>query len=145
MSPTLTNKKTSLINYAALAADLRARQERDGLEMKDVAAQSGVDKSKLSTLVNLKGGLSMDNLLMICDWLGKTIYEYRVEAPEWMVDRLVSGTGLGREAARELAERRARAAASQVAISQAVDRMTDEEKAAIVRGAEEALAGDARR
>ncbi len=111
-----STKKIPLIDYAALATDVRARREHDGLELKQIAAQSGVEKSKLSNLVNLKGGLSTDNLLLICDWLGKSLYDYRLEeVPEWVIERIASANDLTPEQAEQLAAERTETAHRQAA------------------------------
>ena len=119
-----SSKKISLIDYTRLAADVRAQQEREGLEMKQIAAQSGVDKSKLSILVNQRGGLATDNLLLICDWLGKSLYDYRLtEVPEWVLERIAEANELSMEEAERLAARRSEAACRQAALSEAIDRL----------------------
>jgi transcriptional regulator with XRE-family HTH domain len=87
-----------------------------GLELKQIAAQSGVEKSKLSNLVNLKGGLSTDNLLLICDWLGKSLYDYRLEdVPEWVIERIASANNLTPKQAEQLAAERTETARRQAA------------------------------
>ncbi len=117
-----SSTKISLIDYARLAADVRARQEQEGLEMKQIAAASGVDKSKLSILVNEKGGLATDNLLLICDWLGKSLYDYRqAELPGWVVERIAEANEISVEEAERLATKRSEAAARQAALSDAFD------------------------
>jgi transcriptional regulator with XRE-family HTH domain len=119
-----SSTKVSLIDYARLAADIRARQEQQGLEMKQIAAQSGVDKSKLSILVNQKGGLATDNLLLICDWLGKSLYEYRsTEVPAWVVERIAEANAIPAEEAEQLAARRSEVASRQAALSDALDQL----------------------
>ncbi len=119
-----SSTKVSLIDYARLAADIRARQEQEGLEMKQIAAQSGVDKSKLSILVNQKGGLATDNLLLICDWLGKSLYDYRpAEVPAWVVERIAEANEISVEEAERLAARRSEAASRQAALSDALDQV----------------------
>lgn len=120
----LSSEKVSLIDYARLAADIRARQEQEGLEMKQIAAQSGVDKSKLSILVNQKGGLATDNLLLVCDWLGKSLYDYRLtEVPAWVIQRIAEANEFSVEEAERLAARRSEAASRQTALSDALDRL----------------------
>jgi transcriptional regulator with XRE-family HTH domain len=115
-------KKIPLIDYAALATDVRARQEDAGLELKQIAAQSGVEKSKLSNLVNLKGGLSTDNLLLICDWLGKSLDDFRVgEVPEWVIERIANANDLTPEQAEQLVAARTETARRQAATAQAVE------------------------
>ncbi len=119
-----SSTKVSLIDYARLAADIRARQEQEGLEMKQIAAQSGVDKSKLSILVNQKGGLATDNLLLICDWLGKSLYEYRpAEVPAWVVERIAEANAISAEEAERLAARRSEVVSRQSALSDALDQL----------------------
>jgi transcriptional regulator with XRE-family HTH domain len=119
-----SSTKVSLIDYPRLAADIRARQEQEGLEMKQIAAQSGVDKSKLSILVNQKGGLATDNLLLICDWLGKSLHDYRLaKVPTWVVERLAESNELTVEEAEWLAARRSEAACRQAALSDALDQL----------------------
>jgi transcriptional regulator with XRE-family HTH domain len=106
-----TTTKIPLIDYAALALDVRTRQEEEGLELKQIAAGSGVEKSKLSNLVNLRGGLSTDNLLLICDWLGKSLYNYRLrEVPAWVIERIANANDLTSEEAERLAAERTRTA-----------------------------------
>ena len=122
-----STKKVSLIDYAALATDVRARQEQEGLELKQIAAQSGVEKSKLSNLVNLRGGLATDNLLLICDWLGKSLYDYRLrDVPEWVIERIAAANDLTTEEAERLATERTQAAQRQWAAwaeAQALDQI----------------------
>lgn len=108
---TTSTKKIPLIDYVALSADVRARQRQEGLELKQIAAQSGIEKSKLSNLVNLKGGLSTDNLLLICDWLGKSLYNYRLrDVPGWVIDRIASANDLTPAEAERLAAERTQTA-----------------------------------
>lgn len=119
-----SSTKVSLIDYGKLAADVRARQEQEGLEMKQIAAESGVDKSKLSILVNEKGGLATDNLLLICDWLGKSLYDYRqAELPDWVVERIAEANEISVEEAERLAAKRSEAASRQAALSDALDQL----------------------
>lgn len=114
-------KKIPLVDYAALATAVRARQQDAGLELKQIAAQSGVEKSKLSNLVNLRGGLSTDNLLLICDWLGKSLYDYRLEeVPEWVIERIASANDLTPEQAEQLAAERTETARRQAAAARTV-------------------------
>jgi transcriptional regulator with XRE-family HTH domain len=110
--------KSPLTDYAALAADVLARREQEGLELKEIAAQSGVEKSKLSNLVNRKGGLSTDNLLLICDWLGKSLYDYRqTEAPAWVIERLATANSISKEEAERMVAERTKTARRQAAMA----------------------------
>jgi transcriptional regulator with XRE-family HTH domain len=116
-----SNKKVPLIDYARLAADVRARQEQDGLDLKQIAASAGVEKSKLSNLVNLRGGLATDNLLLICDWLGKSLYDYRLtEVPAWVIERIASANDLTPEEAGRLASERTQTAHRQAESARAL-------------------------
>jgi hypothetical protein len=129
-------KKTSLVDYAALAADVRSRQKEGNLDLKDIAAQSGVDKSKLSILVNLKGGLATDNLLLVCDWLGKSVEDYRLrEVPDWLIERLAQANNLTAEEAEQMASDRLRAASRQAASVRALRQL---DPAALLAAAQEA-------
>jgi transcriptional regulator with XRE-family HTH domain len=115
-----SSKKIPLTDYAALAADVRARQEQDDLELKQIAAQSGVEKSKLSNLVNRKGGLSTDNLLLICDWLGKSLDDYRLgEVPAWVLERLASANSISTEEAERMVDERTKTARRQAVMARA--------------------------
>ena len=117
----MPTKKVPLIDYVALASDVRARQENAGLELKQIAAQSGVEKSKLSNLVNLKGGLSTDNLLLICDWLDRSLYDYRLEeVPAWVIERIASANDLTPAQAEQLATERTETARRQAATARTV-------------------------
>jgi transcriptional regulator with XRE-family HTH domain len=119
-----SSQKISLIDYVKLAADVRARQEQEGLEMQQIAAQSGVDKSKLSILVNQKGGLATDNLLLLCDWLGTSLYDYRLaEVPAWVIERIAEANELSVEEAERLARRRSETAYRQAAFADALDQL----------------------
>lgn len=134
MDPSI--KKTSLIDYAALAADVRAWQEQEGLELKQIAAQSGVEKSKLSNLVNLRGGLATDNLLLICDWLGKHLYDYRLqEVPEWVIERIRTANDLTADEAERLAVERTRTANRQASAAHALRQL---DTAEVLAAAEQA-------
>lgn len=131
-----STKKVPLVDYTALAADVRARQERENLEMKQIAAQAGVEKSKLSNLVNLKGGLSTDNLLLICDWLGKSLYDYRLrDVPEWVIERIASANDLAPEEAERLAAERTHTAHRQAAAARA---LRQHDPASLLRAAQHA-------
>src|SRR3954452_21932610 len=92
--------------------------------MKQIAAQSGVDKSKLSILVNQKCGLATDNLLLICDWLCKSLYDYRsTEVPAWVVERIAEANEIPAEEAEQLAARRREVASRQASLSEALDQL----------------------
>lgn len=120
--------KTPLTDYAALAADIQARKEQEGLELKEIAAQAGVEKSKLSNLINHQSGLSTDNLLLLCDWLGKTLYDYRsAEAPSWVVERIASANSISEEEAERLLAKRIAATHSQVRLSLAARALDGDE------------------
>jgi transcriptional regulator with XRE-family HTH domain len=133
-----STKKIPLVDYAALADDVRARQEQEGLELKQIAARSGVEKSKLSNLVNLRGGLSTDNLLLICDWLGKSLYDYRLQdVPDWVIERIASANDLTSEEAQQLAAERTRTAHRQAEAALALRQL---DAASLLAAAEHAAA-----
>ena len=99
---------------------------------------------KLSNLLNLRGGLATDNLLLICDWLGRSLYEYRQrDVPDWLVTRLAEANQIDPESARELAERRAWAAQSYAQLPPVEHVMA--EAAARLHATQESLRVDSRR
>lgn len=81
--------------------------------------------------MNLKGGLSTDNLLLICDGLGKSLDDYRPkEVPDWVIDRVARANDLTPEEAEQLAAERTQTARRQAAAARTVRRR---DAAAILR------------
>ncbi len=113
--------ETTIFDYARLAADVRAARDERGLQLKQIAAEAGIDRTKLTNLTKHESRLSIDNLFLVCDWLGTTVDSYRVATPPaWVVER--------------------RKRALELAASEAEDRAAmDRRVAANIRGAEKWL------
>lgn len=127
-------QRESIFDYKSLAADVRRKQDERKMTLKDIATESGVDSSKLTNLVRLRGGLSVDNLFVVCDWVGRPVDHYRVaEPPKWLVERLAAGNDLTDEQAQQLANDRADSARRQAAASAEIDAMSIQELEQIVR------------
>jgi len=108
--------KIPLTDYAALAGAVRDRQEREGFELGQIAAQSGVREPSLTKLVELRGGLSTGDLLLVCAWLGQSPRDYLLtEVPEWVLERITEANDLAPVEAERLADERSRTAQRQAA------------------------------
>ena len=126
-------QRESIFDYKSLAADVRQKQNERKMTLKDIATESGVDSSKLTNLVRLRGGLSVDNLFVVCDWVGQPLDHYRVaEPPKWLVERLAAGNDLSDEDAQQLASDRAESARRQAAASADLDDKSSEDLEQIV-------------
>lgn len=96
---------TTILDYARLAADVRAARDERGLQLKQIAAEAGIDRTKLTNLTKHEARLSIDNLFLVCDWLGTTVDSYRVAAPpQWVVERRRRALELAATEAGERAE-----------------------------------------
>lgn len=118
----------SMIDYDALARAVGRELEVRRLDQKQVARAAGIDSSKLTNLLKRRGGLSVNNLFALCDWLGKPVDSYRVQQPPaWLVERLAEGNDLSREEAERLARERANAARRQLAAARRIQGMSRSE------------------
>ena len=130
----------SIIDYDALANAVVREQQARGLNQKRIALAAGIEGSKLSNLLKHRGGLSVNNLFAICDWLGEPVDAYRVkQAPKWLVERLAAGNRLSLDEAQRLADERAGAARRQLVAADEVDSLSTDDVDAIVAAAGEAI------
>jgi len=131
----------SMIDYDALASAVGRELEARGMDQKKVGRSAGVDPAKLSNLLKRRGGLSVNNLLALCDWLGEPVDNYRVkQAPKWFIERLAKGNELSIDEAERLAEERAGAARRQLAAARQIEQMSPDEVDDLLAAATKAAA-----
>lgn len=65
-----------MVDFDRLLADIDARREALGMSLAQAAREAGVDPSKLSVL-RKGGGISINNMCRLCDWLGRGVDDYR--------------------------------------------------------------------
>jgi transcriptional regulator with XRE-family HTH domain len=137
----MPSPQESIIDYDALAAAVARELEERGLDQKDIARQAGVDSSKLTNLLKRRGGLSVNNLFAICDWLQQPVDSFRLkQAPAWLVERLAEGNDLSAEEAERLANERAGAARRQLVAAKAIAALSKDDLDSIVAAAGKAAA-----
>lgn len=114
MMRTMAVATRSLIDYRAVGDAVLERKAARGVTLKQIAAEAGVDPSKLTTLTKQAAQLSTDNLLRICDWLEQPIEYFRFgDAPAWLEKRLAAGHGIEPGLAARLSKERDDAIARQ--------------------------------
>jgi hypothetical protein len=83
-----SHDQESIFDFERLAAAVTLAKEERGMQLKEIALESGLDPAKLTNLTRHHAKLSLDNVFMICDWLRQNVDSFRrPNPPIWVVER----------------------------------------------------------